>query len=160
MFCQEDVVSVTSWGSHSQHLTVEIRKHDDDPWLFSVVYASPDSTLRKELWTELERIKDSYGRPWVVVGDFNETTSLQERHGSESSEMQRICRDFANWIENQGLIDLKFSGPEHTWFWGNSAETFKSTRLDRGLINVQWRLRFERARNGCFQKLNLTIVRY
>lgn len=34
------------------------------------------------------------------------------------------------------------SGPAHTWFRGNSSETFKSARLDRGLANGDWRLLF------------------
>ncbi|XP_010666673.1 uncharacterized protein LOC104883809 [Beta vulgaris subsp. vulgaris] len=135
-------VSITSYGSHTQHLTVEIRKLGEDLWLFSAVYASPDSTLRKELWRELEKIKDSYFGPWLLAGDFNETMTMNERNGSESSEMSRRCREFSNWVSNNELIDLGCSGPSHTWFRGNSSQTFKSARLDRGLVNEDWRMRF------------------
>lgn len=44
------------------------------------------------------------------------------------------------------MIDLGCSGPAHTWFRGNSVDTFKSARLDRGLVNDSWRLRFEEGR--------------
>lgn len=37
MFWRSDVVTVTTYESHSQHLIMEIRKVGDDPWLFSVV---------------------------------------------------------------------------------------------------------------------------
>ncbi|XP_021767521.1 uncharacterized protein LOC110731911 [Chenopodium quinoa] len=77
-----------------------------------------------------------------MVGDFNDTASMSERNGNGGSEMQIRCREFSNWIENNGFIDMGCSGPEHTWFQGNSPATFNSTRLDRGIINDEWRLRF------------------
>ena len=70
-------------------LSVEINKVGEEILrlkLFSAIYASPDSTLRKEL----ERIRDSYKGPWMLAGDFNETTSMSERIGSHNSEMQRF----------------------------------------------------------------------
>ena len=143
MFWKAEEIAVTVYGSHSQHLTVEIKKVGDEPWLFSAVYASPDSSLRRDLWQELENVRRSYNGPWLLAGDFNDTVCMSERNGVGNSEMQRRCRNFANWIENNGLMDLGFSGPAHTWFRGNSVETFKSARLDRGLINESWRLRFE-----------------
>uniref|UniRef100_A0A803MB38 Uncharacterized protein n=1 Tax=Chenopodium quinoa TaxID=63459 RepID=A0A803MB38_CHEQI len=56
--------------------------------------------------------------------------------------MVRRCRNFANLIENNKLLDLGCSGPKHTRFRGNSLETFKSARLDRGLSNEEWRIMF------------------
>lgn len=142
MFWDPAMVGVTSYGFHSQHLSVEIRKNGDDPWLFSAVYASPDSILRKDLWRELENIKAQYNGPWLIAGDFNETMCMNERNGTGSSEIVKRCVDFSNWVNNNNLIDLGCSGPAHTWFKGKSAETFKSARLDRGLVNDDWRLRF------------------
>lgn len=40
MFWKVEEISVTSYGSHSQHLTLEVKKVGEDPWLFSAVYAS------------------------------------------------------------------------------------------------------------------------
>ena len=142
MLWDTNTVTITSYGSHSQHITVEVRKVGEDPWLFSAVYASPDSTLRKELWKELEKIKDDYSGPWLLAGDFNETMSMTERNGVESTEMMRRCREFSNWVNNNELINSGCSGPNHTWFRGNSSDTFKSARLDRGLANEDWRMRF------------------
>lgn len=143
MFWKDEEISVTSFGSHSQHITVEIKKLGEEPWLFSAVYASPDSSLRRDLWRELDNVKQSYDGPWLAAGDFNETVCMSERNGVGGTEMQRRCRNFANWIENNGLIDLGCSGPAHTWFRGNTVDTFKSARLDRGLVNEEWRLRFD-----------------
>uniref|UniRef100_A0A803MIA0 Uncharacterized protein n=1 Tax=Chenopodium quinoa TaxID=63459 RepID=A0A803MIA0_CHEQI len=81
----------------------------------------------------------------MLAGDFNETMSMDERNGNGGSEMQRRCREFSNWVENNALIDLGCSGPAHTWFRGLTPDTFKSARLDRALSNDEWRLRFEEA---------------
>lgn len=70
-------------------------------------------------------------------------SSLNERCGNRGFEMVKRCRDFANWVENNAFIDLKYSGPDHTWFRANSSETLKSARLDRGLCNEAWRMKFE-----------------
>ena len=122
---------------------MKLKKVGDEPWLFSAVYASPDSNLRRDLWRELEHVKNTYDGPWLAAGDFNDTICMSERNGVGGSEMQRRCRAFANWIENIEFIDLGCSGPAHTWFRGNSIDTFKSARLDRGLVNDKWRIRFE-----------------
>lgn len=87
-------MTVSTYGSSSQHLTVEMKKVGEAPWLFSAIYASPDTSLRKELWDELERVKDAYSGPWLLAGDFNETLSMNSRIGCDTSEMQRRCRDF------------------------------------------------------------------
>lgn len=110
--------------------------------MFSAIYASPDSSLRKDLWKELEAIKANYSGSWLLAGDFNETMTMNERNGVNNSEMIRRCREFSQWVNDNDLIDLGCSAPEHTWFRGNSPETFKSARLDRGLANEEWRMRF------------------
>jgi len=42
--------------------------------------------------------------PWLLAGNFNEITSLEERKHGES-DMLRRCAKFKHWIENNGLID-------------------------------------------------------
>lgn len=145
MFWRSNQVTVTAFEEHSQHLTVKISKLGETPWLFSAIYASPDSGRRRELWRKLEEVKDNFNGPWLLAGDFNETMSIEERNGANGSEMQRRCRAFSDWVNSNGLLDLGSSGPDHTWFVGDSQETFKSAKLDRGLANDSWRLRFEEA---------------
>ena len=79
---------------------------------------------------------------WLLAGDFNETSSLDERnHGGP--DMQRRCNRFTYWIENNGLLDLGYSGPKFTWSRGLSPGTRKEARLNRALCNAQWRLKFQ-----------------
>lgn len=60
-----------------------------------------------------------------------------ERIGIGGSEIERRCREFSEWIDRTNLLDLGCSGPEHTWCRGLNWINFKSTRLDRGLANVE-----------------------
>ncbi|XP_021845043.2 uncharacterized protein [Spinacia oleracea] len=143
LFWREEEVTVKVLDAHTQHITVEISKVGKEPWIFSAIYAIPDSTLRKQLWEALEDVKRRFSGPWLLGGDFNETISMDERIGIGGSEMQRRCRNFASWVEDNGLIDLMYSGPNHTWARGDIKETHKAARLDRFLSNDEWRLRFE-----------------
>lgn len=129
--------------TRGQHITVKVARIGEEPWMFSAIYASPDSTIRRDLWRELESVKNNFLGPWLLAGDFNETRSMDERHGVGGSEMQRRCLNFSNWMEDNGLIDLGFSGPSHTWFRGDSQSTFKSARLDRFMANDEWRICFD-----------------
>lgn len=49
LFWRREIISVKVLGSHTQHITVEISKIGEEPWVFSAIYASPDSTRKKEL---------------------------------------------------------------------------------------------------------------
>ncbi|XP_021756943.1 uncharacterized protein LOC110722030 [Chenopodium quinoa] len=140
---KEEIIEVTVLDNHSQHITVEIKKRDEDPWIFSAIYASLDSTSRKELWRELENISRAFTRPWMLAGDFNDTMSMSERIGVGGSEMERRCKDFSDWVNDNHLIDLGSSGPVHTWSRGLLEATYKAARLDRALVKEELRLRFD-----------------
>ncbi|XP_074303088.1 uncharacterized protein LOC141637509 [Silene latifolia] len=144
LYWRSEFVTVTPVKEHSQYITVEVSRNGDLPWFFSAVYASPNPSNRMELWTELEQFARSNGHPWMLAGDYNETRSLNERHGGDQN-MARRCAFFNNWIENCQLIELEFSGPAHTWAHGNSATTRQSDRLDRALCNSEWSTQFSDA---------------
>ncbi|XP_056691643.1 uncharacterized protein [Spinacia oleracea] len=143
VFWREDLVKVRVLDSHTQHVTVEITKVGEAPWIFSAIYASPDSSIRRELWEALTIARNNFRGPWLLGGDFNDTTSMEERVGVGGAEMQRRCRNFANWIESNNLIDLNFARPKFTWARGETENTYKAARLDRFMCNDEWRLRFD-----------------
>ncbi|XP_074306666.1 uncharacterized protein LOC141641923 [Silene latifolia] len=114
LYWHPEVVSVSPITHHNQFITVEIARHGSPPWFFSAVYASPNPHNRLELWSELEKYAHSHNLPWMLAGDFNETRSVQERHGGDQNMIRR-CNAFNNWIDDCELIELEFSGPLHTW---------------------------------------------
>ncbi|KAH9617315.1 hypothetical protein KSS87_016189 [Heliosperma pusillum] len=141
VYWRTDFVSVQPITEHEQYITMEISRRGETPWFFSAVYASHNPSNRKELWKELEEFARINKQPWLMAGDFNETRSIQERHGGDAN-MARRCNLFNNWIENCELIELAFTGPSHTWARGNSPETRQSARMDRALCNSDWSTMF------------------
>ncbi|XP_074293180.1 uncharacterized protein LOC141620132 [Silene latifolia] len=90
---------------------------------------------------ELEDFARSHNRPWLAMGDFNDTRFLQERSG-DSDCMRQRCNKFNAWFETNNWIDLNYSGPIHTCSRGHSADSSKWARLDRAICNSSWRVMF------------------
>lgn len=63
-----------------------------------------------ELWGELGNFAQLTSHPWLLIGDFDNTRSMEERRNC-SAHLAHRCVNFNNWIENNGLIDLGFLGP-------------------------------------------------
>ncbi|XP_074301755.1 uncharacterized protein LOC141633202 [Silene latifolia] len=136
LFWHPEEVTVTPIIHHPQHVTVEITRAGEVPWYYSAVYASPDATKREELWRELESFARTHDRPWLAMGDFNDTRYIHERNGT-SDGMRRRCNKFNAWCENNNWIDLDYSGLDHTWSRGITASTRQWTRLDRAMCNSE-----------------------
>ncbi|XP_019199146.1 PREDICTED: uncharacterized protein LOC109192895 [Ipomoea nil] len=113
-------------------------------WVFAPVYGSPTHHLRRWLWRELSQSKRGQNGPWLVAADFNSVTSKAETSNYSSYSAQRSS-DFVTWIQDEGLIDLGFSGPKLTWVKDGSTDAIKWARLDRALCNLEWRIRFPEA---------------
>lgn len=77
--CDEVLVRVIN--NNSQHVTVEISKAEEEPWPLSIIYASPHLIKRANLWVELTHMATLMNKSWLLMGDFNETHSLDERRG-------------------------------------------------------------------------------
>ena len=50
-------------------------------WVTTFVYANPNGMLRRKLWVYLNSIRKCFKGPWVVMGDFNEIISGEEKRG-------------------------------------------------------------------------------
>ena len=62
-------------------------------WLLTFIYASPHIQTRDTLWQELQSFASECSKPWLLAGNFNETTSIEERnHGGP--EMMTRCTWF------------------------------------------------------------------
>lgn len=109
-------------------------------WLITAVYASPNYIRRNQLWGDLTRISEAVNEPWVVLGDFNTICGPHERKGGSSNFSIRGSINFRNIIHDCDLIDVGFQGNHFTWKHGNHYQ-----RLDRVMINIQWRLKFQEA---------------
>lgn len=109
-------------------------------WYITVVYASPRFAPRQKLWEDLGEIAESMEDPWVVLGDFNSIMANHERRGGSPNFAIRGMRKFYDMIHACNLLDAGFQGSPFTWRHGRLFQ-----RLDRVLINLQWRLKFQSA---------------
>ncbi|XP_073304620.1 uncharacterized protein [Primulina huaijiensis] len=131
--------------SHPQFVLVKVDTGTSIPWFLSIVYGSPNATLRKRLWNDLSNENLNIEGPWISLGDFN---SVITEHEISTTGGVAYCRSagFADWMFNQGLLDLVFTGSRFTWMRGNNSNTFKGARLDRGVCTIEWREMFPEAR--------------
>ncbi|XP_039039734.1 uncharacterized protein LOC120177785 [Hibiscus syriacus] len=101
------------------------------------VYASPQAETRKLLWNKIELLDPRDKEAWILGGDFNAILSYKERRGG-SPRGNGTRKDFADFIFDSGLQDVRFLGPKFTWNKGNLYR-----RLDRCLINEEWMKQFQ-----------------
>jgi hypothetical protein len=115
----------------------------NDKWICSGVYASPTFTIRPLLWDYLEELGKEYDLPWLVIGDFNDILLPREQKGGIFSIPKAEL--FACNIDKCGLIDLGAFGTNFTWQGHCRDGRIVHRRLDRGLGNHDWRLKFSEA---------------
>lgn len=106
-------------------------------WILTVLYASPNCSLRNNLWCYLENLFSMHRFPWILIGDYNElVAAVDKSFGSLSGRFGGLKR----WVERNALIDLGFKGSRFTWTNNRIKE-----RLDRGFCNSAWRTLFPEA---------------
>ncbi|KAI8524132.1 hypothetical protein RHMOL_Rhmol13G0126200 [Rhododendron molle] len=75
-------VSLNTTHKTSQVIHTTVCKDNFDEWIFSAVYASPNPRVREILWEELGHQAANTQIPWLLAGDFNDTTSFEESKSS------------------------------------------------------------------------------
>ncbi|XP_059311479.1 uncharacterized protein LOC132063063 [Lycium ferocissimum] len=120
---------------HAQHLTVRVvhqQTRQED--LVSVVYASCDASIRRNLWDSMIHLAGQWQIPWLVGGDFNVVLTDEEKLGGLPVLFQET-EDFAACINDCHLYDLGYIGSTFTWWNGRSDAATIFKRLDRILSN-------------------------
>ena len=86
--------------------------------------------LRNEVWEEIESFWSMMNLPCLIMGDFNEVLSSEER-GSHQVSQSGISA-FKTFINSTHLMDIPPSNGSFSWFSGNS-----KSLLDRLLVNPE-----------------------
>ncbi|GJW16434.1 RNA-directed DNA polymerase, eukaryota [Tanacetum coccineum] len=94
------------------------------------VYAPQELTEKKELWGYLHSLINRWEGEVVILGDFYEARSKQERFGSSFNNQG--ANAFNTFIATSGLIDLPLGGYSYTWAHKLAS---KMSKLDRFLIS-------------------------
>ncbi|KAJ4827481.1 hypothetical protein Tsubulata_006828 [Turnera subulata] len=144
---EESRVQISILFNHPQLIHTRVT-YQNDSFLFTAIYGSPQECWRKYLWSNLEALAASINEPWVLGGDFNSVLSGVERRNNFGR--QGVANKlFVNCLSNTNLLDLGFTGCKFTWKSGS-----KKARLDRFVCNTAWRVKnpevtvFHLARTG------------
>ncbi|GJZ08990.1 RNA-directed DNA polymerase, eukaryota [Tanacetum coccineum] len=81
--------------------------------MFVSIYAPQDISKKKSLWEYITHIIDTWDGECIILGDFNEVRSKQERFRTIFNETS--ANAFNHFISTAGLIDLPLEGYSFTW---------------------------------------------
>ncbi|GFZ16285.1 hypothetical protein Acr_25g0006940 [Actinidia rufa] len=98
----------------------------------SFIYAFNSPVGRRSLWENLRRFSSTHHNPWILLGDFNNVLSNEERANRQPAAMYEI-RDFKDCCYDLGRSDLGSTGAFFTWT-NNSVWS----KLDRAMVNHEW----------------------
>jgi hypothetical protein len=79
--CLQFNLSINDCNFNECNLHVQVNEKDMGPWLLTVVYASPRKNERSETWHLIHQLATTTTDPWLVIGDFNEIASSDEKKG-------------------------------------------------------------------------------
>ncbi|KAI8009782.1 hypothetical protein LOK49_LG06G01157 [Camellia lanceoleosa] len=113
-------LNVRVQNASSQIITATISRQDYPDWVLSAIYASPNICLRDKLWNDLSALAQHTQDPWLVAGDFNDYSSVEDKRSFSSatsqnlSQSQRNSQKFSDRISSCNLMDLGCVGPRLT----------------------------------------------
>ncbi|KAF4385210.1 hypothetical protein G4B88_026493 [Cannabis sativa] len=119
-------------------------------WTLLGIYGPPHREDKEAFWIQVGDIVNNSSRPVLLIGDMNGTLTDSECfHYAKQGNSSKYSFDFRRMVQRVGLIDLGFQGPCFTWAKGRNnpinGGSLKRARLDRGLVNSDWRILFPHA---------------
>lgn len=111
----------------------------------SYIYGAPQMENRARFWESLADIGIQRQAPLVLTVDFNDLLDNSEKVGGPP-RWEGSFLAFRNFVSQQGLWDLQFSGNSLSWR-GTRYSHFIQSLLDRAMANLDWMEMFPAARS-------------
>ncbi|RVW68028.1 Transposon TX1 uncharacterized 149 kDa protein [Vitis vinifera] len=128
-------LDMLDWEEGQFTLSCRFRNIEDgNVWVFTGVYGPFTKAERNALWEEFGAIRGLWEDPWCIGGDFNITLFSRERSGQR--RISSAMRNFAEIVDDLGLVDLPLQGGDFTWNGGLHNQTW--ARLDRFMVSPSW----------------------
>lgn len=137
-------------ASDSQTVHLEVSEPNKAAWFLSCCYVRPSDEFREVFWQSMMEFSRHHSRAWLAIGDFNDYLLADEKVGGSPS-MNR-CTLFAQRLDDCNLFDMGASGTRFTWHGRQVSGSRLRVRLDRGLINLNWRHAFPDGRITVFPR--------
>ncbi|KAL4385093.1 hypothetical protein GQ457_15G021360 [Hibiscus cannabinus] len=133
----EDDLDVQLLRISNQFIHMRVVYSPSEPPVFvSAIYASPNVSLRRFIWSQLITLDPGSDNAWILGSDFNAIYAPEDRLGGARSKLD-ISRGMENFVFEAVLSEVKFRGPRFTWKRGSLSQ-----RLERCLANERWLDRF------------------
>ena len=128
-------VHIQSYSDH--HINADVFQSDGIHWRITGFYGHPETSLRHRSWMLLRHLRSQSEVPWMVLGDFNEITRIEEQLGQVDRNVAQMS-SFREALLDCDLLDLGFSGPACTWSNNREHTALVRARLDRAVASVGW----------------------
>jgi len=96
-----------------------------------LLYAPNDQRDRAVFWDQLRMLYYELATPIIFMGGFNEVLPPEER--KHATRLTLSMREFGDWVQNLGLVDIKTQNKKFTWRRANSA-----SKLDEFFVAHEW----------------------
>ena len=140
---EEAKVDLLTATEQEIHATVKVC-HSNLNWFISAIYVSSHLVKRRLVWSNLSEIAKHHNLPWLMLGDFNEVLSSEEKFGGNQINLNKAL-EFKECLENCNFLDLGFAGPKFTWINKRPVTSLILERLDRCFANPSWRMLYPEA---------------
>ena len=102
----------------------------------SYIYGAPNKEDKPKFWESISLIGLQRKEAWLVTVDFNDLLDNSEKVGGPL-RWEGSFLSFRNFVSQNGLIDLQYSGNSLSWR-GVCYSHFIQSRLDRAMANIAW----------------------
>ncbi|XP_075504007.1 uncharacterized protein LOC142541345 [Primulina tabacum] len=127
------VVDLDVIGLHEQYIHVRITcRRTQHTFYATFVYGLNTICQRRLLWNDLISFGTTCREPWMLLGDFNNVLSQEEKLGGLKVKNYET-KDFDECINSVDLSDLRYIGCFYTWL-----SPHVRCKLDRVLVNSHW----------------------
>jgi hypothetical protein len=137
------VVHIQSFSQN--HIDADVVFEDGLRWRATGFYGHPEKGLCDHSWALLRHLWGIRNLPWLVFGDFNEITALNEQWGRIDCNLAQMAA-FREALSDCFLQDLGFHGAAFTWSNRRLSGELVRVCLDRSVANAEWISLFPNAR--------------
>ncbi|GKA47598.1 RNA-directed DNA polymerase, eukaryota [Tanacetum coccineum] len=128
-FRHQDLLGITTVSNYFIAIMGKWLPNDKN-LLITTVYAPQELSEKRMLWQYLVHVIEGWKGDIIVMDDFNEVRTAEERFGSIFNA--RGAAAFNSFISTGGLVEVPSGGYSYTWAHKSAA---KMSKLDRFLIS-------------------------
>ncbi|KAK9045242.1 hypothetical protein V6N11_059129 [Hibiscus sabdariffa] len=125
-------------------IDAKISVNGESEWFDTFIYGPPYSEEKRAFWELMTNLRSGNGVRWLVIGDSNVMSSQEEKLGGMLFDPNH-ARDFFEFIDTMGLLDIPISGGTFTWSNQRSDDEAILEKLDRVLCSSNWNISFPKA---------------